>query len=269
MLTGCTTHKPPVRATAVGPVAAFTLIEVILAIGIATGLLLVVLTFYRQVTDMRNQVLREAQQVSSMRLVLDRVAADLRAVQQGRSSQFTGNSNSMSFVKVAYTSLAAPATRDPTDLVRVSLNTLFATNETQIIVSGLDRSESSLSPTWTSAALAPTELFDSVSSLADSDDLSLYHSNETQIVTEPFADFVRFVRFRYWDGTAWQFSWTNATPPPGVEIVLSALAAPEAEDTEPDVYPPDAFRRVVFVPAGVPQSPVDATASTNSIAQPE
>ncbi len=254
------------------PAAAFTLVEIILAIGIATALLLVVLTFYNQAADMRSQVLREAQQVSTMRLVMDRLAADLRAVQPGSRGQFTGGSNSMSFVKVACTSLPANAplgTKEPTDLVRVSLSTLFATNETGVVVSGLDRNEGPLAPPVTTNLLSLPDdpaLFDLMLDMGDSSSLVL--SNQTQIVTEPFADLVRFVRFRYWDGTAWQFEWTNSTPPPGVELVLSSsIAVSDLEDLDVDAFPPDALRRVVAIPAGVPLSPVDASSSTNSIAQ--
>lgn len=272
MVTCSTTTKPVVRATAHGSVAAFTLVEVILAIGIATGLLLLVLTFYQQAAEMRRQVLREAEQVSTMRLLMDRLAADLRAVQPGSRAQFTGGSNAMSFVKIAWTSLAphAPSgARDPTDLVRVSLTTLFATNENQIKVSGLDRNESALDHPIASTSFTPTEPVDSLFSSVASDEFSVNPSNQSQVVMEPFADIVRFVRFRYWDGMAWQFNWTNSTPPPGVEIVLSTMAASEEEDAEPDGYPPEAFRRVVFVPAGIPRSTPDTSGATNSIARSE
>ena len=106
----------------------------------------------------------------------------------------------------------------------------------------------------------------SLLSVSNATPLSVYPPDQTNGVAEPFADIVRFVRFRYWDGGAWQAGWTNVTPPPGVEIVLSTERL--AEDAEPDAYPAEASRRVVFVPGGMPNPGPDAGASTNSFASP-
>jgi hypothetical protein len=248
--------------------AAFTLVEIILAIGLATGLLIVALTFYRQAAEMRGQILRESDRVSTMRLVLDRLAGDLRAAQPKASpgNEFTGDSTSMSFIKTAFTSLppnAPPGASEPTDLVRISLTTLFGTNGNRVVVSGLDRGEVCLNPLASFLALATNSSGATLALGTNLDSLSLSPPDQTNQVTEPFADIVRFVRFRYWDGAAWQMGWTNATPPPGVEIVLSTVGL--EEDAEADAYPTDAVRRVVFVPAGMAQSqPPDSSALTNS-----
>jgi hypothetical protein len=238
------------------------LVEVILAIGLATGLLLVALTFYNQAADIRNQVLRESERVSAMRLVLDRLAADLRAAQPMArpGNDFTGDSSSMSFVKEVCTSVSPDAplgTSGLTDLVRVSLTTSFATNGARLAVGGLDRNEVQLTQPPASALLA------------NSDALSLFPSNQTsvlpdqtKVVAEVFADFIRFVRFRYWDGTAWQPGWTNASPPPGVELVLSTV--PNPEDAQPDSFPAEAFRRVVFVPGGLQPGALEQGVSVNA-----
>ena len=50
---------------------AFTLVEVILAISIAIGILVVALYFYSQATNLRAQLLEEADRISSIRLVMD------------------------------------------------------------------------------------------------------------------------------------------------------------------------------------------------------
>ena len=140
-----------------------------------------------------------------------------------------------------------------TDLVRVTLTTLFATNESRLTVGGLDRNEAPLTP-----PTAP------LSFGTNSDALSSFPLEQTNIVTpeEVFADTVRYVRFRYWDGANWQLSWTNAAPPPGVEIVLSTVA--NAEDAEPDSYPPDGFRRVIFIPGGLRPGGLNTNASVNA-----
>ena len=234
--------------------AAFTLVEIVLAIGLATGLLLVALTFYHQAAEMRGQLLREADRVTAMRLVLDRLAGDLRAAAPNVSAgnEFTGDTNSLSFIKLACTDLALDtpsAAREPTDLVRVSLTTLFVTNGNRIDVSALDRSETPVAPA--APALLP------IANSGVPDNVLPDLSNATSVVKEPFADMVRFVRFRYWDGAIWQPGWTNAAPPPGVEIVISTEA--NADDAEPDALPPEAFRRVVFVPGGSQPGPTNVT----------
>jgi len=65
----------------------------------------------------------------------------------------------------------------------------------------------------------------------------------------PTTDHIRFARFRYWDGTAWQTGWTNSAPPPGVEVILG-MEPLAAEDDSLETYPFEQFRRVVSVPSG-------------------
>ncbi len=245
--------------------AAFTLVEIILAIGLATGLLVIAITFYHQATEMRGHILTEAERVTTVRLVLDRLANDLRAAQPTAASgnEFTGDETSMSFVKCAWTVLPANPTNgagETTDLLRVSLTTLYATNGTQVVVQGLDRTETPLSLALPlPLPLSPT---DPAVEATNSLDLSLFSDTATNQVTDPFAGLVRYVRFRYWDGGNWQSAWKNSNPPPGVEIILATDRL--ADDAEPDTFPPEPFRRVVFLPAGVAH-PGAAPEATNSI----
>ena len=237
------------------PAGAFTLVEIVLAIGLATALLLIALTFYHQTTEMRGRILREAEQFSTLRLVLDHLAGDLRAAQSKASpgNEFVGDATSLRFIKQALIvppPNPRPGTVEASDLVRITLTTVMGTNGTNVAVSALNRLEEPLNQTVLPASPA-TNLTD----------LVLLPADQTNQVTEPFTDLVRFVRFRYWDGVAWLGGWTNASPPTGVEIILAA-AAP-AEDAGPDDYPPEAFRRVVFVPGGVTLPGVDDESSPN------
>lgn len=259
------------------PQAAFTLVEIVLAIGLATVLLLLAMTFYQQASELRGRILRESERVSTLRLVLDRISGDLRATQPkaGSGNEFTGDSTSMAFVKEACASLppgAPPETPEPTDLVRISLTTVFGTNEHGAVVTGIDRQESPLNARVAAAAISiasasatptPTPTIDPAD---DPDSLSLDPPPQVIQVREPFAEQIRFVRFRYWSGTAWQAGWTNVTPPPGVEIVVSTTAP--AENAEPDTLPPEALRRVVFVPGGVPSNTSVAADSSSSSTAP-
>lgn len=262
--------------------AAFTLVEIILAIGLATSLLLIALVFYRQAADLREQILEESERVSTMRLALDHLAGDLRGAQLHASpgNEFSGDSNSLRFVKVALTSLPKTASTnlsldnlaqtngvDPSDLVRVSFMTLTNFDGTNVVISGLDRTEQPLS-----APVASPFVPLSTNNL-ESNSLSLLAPEATNLPTaqtnlfyEPFAEGIRFVRFRYWDGTAWQTAWTNASPPPGVEIVLAMETLPD--DAALDTVPSNSFRRVVFLPGGVAQTNSDSAFPTNSVVSP-
>lgn len=227
---------------------AFTLVEVILAIAIATGLLVIALTFYRQATDLRGQILAESERISVVRLVADRLTADLRQAQPvtGDTESFVGGSGSVRFTRA---SLAVPSGHGPDgaitvgpDVVRISYDTVTGPDGTNTVVLGLDRSESPLSArprsdksVSASASVAPLD----TSSLAPV---------ATNRPAELLTDQVRFIRFRFWDGGVWQESWTNQVPPPGVEIVLGTEPLPD--DATPETYPYEQFRRVVVVPAG-------------------
>jgi len=228
--------------------SAFTLVEVILAIAIATGLLVIALTFYRQATDLRGQILVEAERISVVRLVADRLTADLRQAQPvaGDAESFVGGSSSVRFTRA---SLAVPSGHGPDgsvsvgpDVVRVSYDTVTGPDGTNTVVLGLDRTESPLS------ARPRAGISASASASTASLDASILAPAATNRPAELLTDQVRFIRFRFWDGGAWQESWTNQVPPPGVEVVLGTEPLPD--DATPETYPYEQFRRVVVVPAG-------------------
>ena len=223
---------------------AFTLVEVILAIAIATGLLVIALTFYRQATDLRGRILVESERLSVVRLVSDRLTADLRQARPvaGDAESFAGGSGSVRFTRAA---LAIPSAHGSDgavsvgpDVVRVSYDTVTGPDGTNIVVLGLDRTESPLS------ARPRAKMPASAAPL----DASVLAPVATNGPAELLTDQVRFIRFRFWDGGAWQESWTNQVPPPGVEVVLGTEPLPD--DATPETYPYEQFRRVVVVPAG-------------------
>jgi len=255
------------RPNATGLRSAFTLVEIVLAIGLATGLMLVALTFYRQATDMRGQVLGELERLSTLRLVLDRLAADLRTAQPqaGPGNEFTGSATALAFVKEAYVAAApnAPAGMpEPTDLIRVSFVTSTGTNGTRLVVNGLDRRESPLNAPFVARDPGPDPMVSTNEAVGTNTEVAVKPA-ERFPSKEPFGPAIRFVRFRYWDGSAWQAGWSGAKPPAGVEIILSLSLLPE--DADPDALPPDAYRRVVYIPGGTTQ-PAPETPSTNSLA---
>ena len=240
----------------------FTLIEVLLAIAIATGLLLVAILFYRQTADLRSQVLGQADRYAQIRLVLDRVSSDLRTARAhaGDPAAFSGNGTAIRFERAAWTGPAADGTASfiagASDLTQITVSAIQSLDGTNLTVNGLDRIEEPLAlrkgngippeTGWTSLAGQA-----GLSRLGSGSSASAAERDSRTALSrpaEPLSDAIRFVRFRYWDGVGWMDGWTNFSPPPGVEITLSCEAP--VEGTNAGEYSSEMFRRVVFLPGG-------------------
>lgn len=226
---------------------AFTLIEVILAIGLATALLLIALTFYQQAANLRTQILRSSQDLSAIRLTLDQIAFDLRAATPVPSVSFIGGPNSVEFARMAPPSSKPHSTNGifaSPSLQRLTINALVSQNGTNLSVRGLSRTESPL--------LRPPTL----DPLQSTNSLLLPPPSPTPAPTNslpepqnrPFTEAIHFLNFRYWNGSSWQDSWFASAPPPGIEITLGADPIPD--DATPETYPYERFRRVVLIPSG-------------------
>src|ERR1041384_5134752 len=73
---------------------AFTLVEVILAIVIALGILVVLLYFYQQATNLRAQAILETERIASARLLMDRITSELSSSQsEGALEGLVGGPN--------------------------------------------------------------------------------------------------------------------------------------------------------------------------------
>jgi hypothetical protein len=75
----------------------------------------------------------------------------------------------------------------------------------------------------------------------------------TNRLEEPLTRSIRFVNFRYFDGSLWRDAWDGADLPLGVEVSFGAEPLPP-EEAE---YPYELFRRVIFLPAGRVSSVLD------------
>ena len=229
--------------------AGFTLVEVILAVAIATGILLVALVLYRQAADLRARILQESERLAAMRMVLDRLAGEFRSAQTDKEpgGEFTGDGSSVRFVRLTLNAPTASLTLttnsvDRGDRIRVYFSAALETNGTQVVVHALNRTEE---PMPLSTGLASgTNVSDSL-------------VRPTNRVAEALIDTVRFIRFRYWGGAEWLESWSNAVPPGGVEVIL---ANDGPTDESQRALPEDPFRRVIHIPAGA----APASSSSNS-----
>ncbi len=255
-------HEAASTSRIIPPISGFTLIEVLLATAIATGLLLVAILFYRQTADLRSQVLGQADRYAQIRLVLDRLSADLRTARAhaGDPDAFSGNGTAIRFERAAWTGLAPGATASllvgGSDLTQVTIAAIQSLDGTNLTVTGLDRIEEPLALRKGRGATSET----GSPSIATQSGVSRSGSgrsggafenglgNAPSRPADPLSDSIRFVRFRYWDGAGWMDGWTNFSPPPGVEITLSCEAP--VEGTNVSEYSSEMFRRVVFLPGG-------------------
>lgn len=217
-------------------VRAFTLLEVVLAILIASGILVVALYFYQQATSLRSQLLQETERIATARLVMEKMTSELRTTPQGSSARTTlsGGSNFIRFLKTdlpprsGWSGAAlGRATSPETDLKWVSyrLESADPTNTT-----GVSRSEEPVLGTRRLPLPAADFLLESTNNV----------STNALLLAEQ----IRWLSFRYWNGNEWQDSWTAMELPSGVEISLAA-EPPLEMDTN---APAGLFRRVIYLP---------------------
>ena len=92
------------RARGASACRGFTLIEVLLAIGIAAGILMVVLFFYRQSEDLRTSLLQETSRISAARLIMQRLTRELGAARVSATlgQGLSGGSDNLRFVRLDF-----------------------------------------------------------------------------------------------------------------------------------------------------------------------
>jgi type II secretory pathway component PulJ len=220
---------------------------VVLAVSIAIGLLLVMLHFYRQAADLRTQLLLEAERVSSIRLVMDRITEDLRSARNDNSAGYRmeGGATSIRFVRGAAPSLVnwrggqlGRAAFPETDLRRVAYRMGAATLGTNWVATGLIRTDE-----------PAVELRRSRAEPAMDEPATAPAPDSRAPAEEPLSETIRYLRFRYWDGAGWKESWSGTDLPLGLEVTLAS--EPPSEASEPEEETTEIFRRVIFLSAGV------------------
>lgn len=245
-------------------VRAFTLVEVILALSLALGLLGVVLGFYGQLARLRDQTLADAADLAAVRLCMDRLATELRTASP-RSDSFRGSPQEMEFVRHHHVATLSGAAGTPGGggrsdrfpLRRIRYR-LAGTNETGA-ATGVERTEEA------AATSVPTragpEAAESMEPEADAPPAPPESTTLAEVIdatlgtARPVEDpsrarqvmaGLRHLGFRYWDGVAWVDSWTGPGLPRGVEISLATEPPPASAPA--GTPPPELFRRVVALP---------------------
>lgn len=214
---------------------AFTLVEVVLAIVIALGILVVLLYFYQQATNLRSEAIQETERLAAARLVMDRITSELRTIQleSYAGAGFVGRSNSLQFLKADVPSFASwiggtlgRSAAPVTDLKRIQYR-LESDDGTNI--TGLVRTEEPVVSLVEARAATEDEGTNSVSA-----------ANLPTVLPE-----IRFLQFRYWSGTNWLDRWSAPGSPVSVEVQLGAEPLPVGADMHE--YEAEVFRRVIYI----------------------
>jgi prepilin-type N-terminal cleavage/methylation domain-containing protein len=224
------------RPLRVGTNRAFTLIEVILAVFIAGGLLMVAISYYQRSADLRAQLLAESEKLTTIRLLMDRISMDLRTAFAEPRQGFSGTSDYMKFAH-----LGAPSPGNLADgaMKLVTYSVVTNATGTNSVVLGFNRVETPLvelrvASTTNREQLSFNGAMDPVATL-------------TNQFVDPLTRAIRMVQFRYFDGAEWLQSWDGVGLPMGVEVTFGT--EPPSPDEEEE-YSGDLFKRVIFVPAG-------------------
>jgi prepilin-type N-terminal cleavage/methylation domain-containing protein len=219
----------------------FTLVEVLLAVGIIAGLLVVVLFFYQQAAQLRTELLLDAERSSAARLLMERLTAELRTARTHTFYEvpLAGSSTHLQFMAVDLPSQSFWAgeqfgrvSHPESDLKLVSYGAEVSLEDTNVV--GLGRSEAPLIDLRTTVPESAVVLPAAETNRANS-----------VLITEAF----RFIRFRYWDGYDWLESWSETFLPKGVEVTLGSEPMPA--ELEGEEYPYEVFRRVIYLPGSV------------------
>ncbi len=255
-------NEVPARALVAGAPrnsrpAAFTLIEVVLAMMIAVGILAVVLFFYKQSELLRDQLLAETSHISAARLVLERLTHELSTARPCENGQaLAGAADSLSFVRLSvlprsvWTNQLDASNAIPLSPYRlVTYSLLQNTNDpTQ---GGLLRSErpysgnllADLPSDSTSGTNTDEALWAGTATEYDSSATNSASTNLAFLPTEA----LQYLRFRYWSGTNWADSWNGTGLPAGVEVSVGADPLPVG--LTPEEYPFELYRRLICLPS--------------------
>ena len=230
---------------------AFTLVEVVLAIMIISGIMTVLLYFYQRAAHVREAALQEAEFLSTTRMFLEQLSSELRTARmvEDQFIALEGTSNSVSFVCTSVAQMARWITSTnetialppATDLKRVTYTLLGGTN--LAAPRGLDRREEMLLGNAFTSGTNATEFIE----VAETNLTEATDASSTNLVVRrlPLTDRIKHLQFRYWHGTNWFESWTGLDLPSGIELIVGADPMPLESN---EGYPFEYFRRVIYLP---------------------
>lgn len=209
----------------------FTLVEVLLAVSLALGLMLSMLWFYQHAADIRTDVTEQIERVATHRRVMDRLTDQLRSAinYPVLNIGLDGINTELTFVSAVLPDQTAWAvlqvTEDPIppqqDVRLVALRLRVGETENgEQVIEGIEVGVQRV------IAMSTVEEGEGV---------------EWTLLSPHF----KFLRFRYWDGQQFVETWNEQGLPRAVEVGLGIDPLPEG--VEPIDYPNDLATRVVYL----------------------
>ncbi|MEM7234453.1 MAG: hypothetical protein AAF517_19900 [Planctomycetota bacterium] len=235
--------------------SAFTFLELMLAIGIGSGLLFGVLVFYEQASRIRREVEVDVLGTNDARLLMSKVARELQCAidDWALGKRLEGTSNSIQFLTTtvpqpaswfldANGEIAAPQTglRRVSYRLRREPSALTAAPDEQTFVSN------PIEETKKEPAPGPVVGIERGEQVL----VSALRSEDPGVVLEELAtDRLKHLRFEYYDGHHWHQEWRHGHLPRAVQITFGF--EPLEEGVHPRDYPHREIVRMVAIYHGI------------------
>jgi prepilin-type N-terminal cleavage/methylation domain-containing protein len=239
----------------------FTLMEVILAIALTVLLTGMMFSVWKGGLKARSRAYDAMDKALARRLVMKQITEDLQGAMAVSFMQLgmQGTSQEATWATVILPPARAWAARSmlenapipPTDLQRVIYRLRMGEDEEgEPVIEGIERVvQKVLDVSLPIPSASAMNDFDNPIDLGDAEE-ELEEEEDELFESRLLAGDLHYIAFRYFDGSAWQDSWTQPTLPVAVEITIGD--SPLEEGVDPEDYDGDISRRVVYLP-GVEQ----------------
>jgi len=222
--------------------AAFTLLEVILAVSLTVLLMGSAYAFYAYALAARDALRDEADTRFAQRRILDLIAADLTAaVDAGSGFGLSGSSRELSLVRAGLppaSVYAEPSAVRARDDEEVSAAVFGLRHDLQLVRYVLETDEE--------GEVGPLRRATLEAAIRGSDDAGRSVVTMVESETPPVSNRIKFLRFEYLGDGTWADSWSRGGLPRAVRVTLGVRPLPE--DVAIEEYPYETVSRAVLVP---------------------
>ena len=248
---------------------AFTLLEVLLAVVIATGLLSTAMYFYQKSSRFRSDLILETERIASARLILNRMSTELRSTLHHpvRNIGFKGGSNWVEFLKTEIPSEASWAMSTENSLSSVYPEAGYRLIRYElamknVIDTGLDNTanremienlnldnNSDVAPGGDFPSLKQGDAIDRTERRLLTAKASTNSLATVRIEPVRITDQLKYMQLRYLNNGNWAENWGGPNPPAGIEISLGIdpLSVPNLLEE----YTNHVYRRIVRIPTSI------------------
>ena len=248
---------------------AFTLLEVLLAVVIATGLLATAMYFYQKSSRFRSDLILETERIASARLILNRMSTELRSTLHHpvRNIGFKGGSNWVEFLKTEIPSEAswAMSTENSSSSAYPEAGYRLIRYELamkNVIDTGLDNTanremienlnldnNSGGAPGGDFPSLKQGDAIDRTERRLLTAKASTNSLATVRIEPVRITDQLKYMQLRYLNNGNWAENWGGPNPPAGIEISLGI--DPLSVTNLLEEYTNHVYRRIVRIPTSI------------------